>query len=151
MALARASAIGGRAVTLSDKSNNGNLLKLYCHVFSNVLWVCVNVSFWKRIPGLVKSKIEFQGGIISVVAKLRNCYSSQYSNFQRGICSDSEYYLQAPEAKASATRLDGQRIYRAEPSASDALKRARVHSKGRNKWRTANISVKMMVKSTALL
>ena len=78
------------------------------------------------IPGLVQTKLEFQVGIISVVAKLRNRYSFHYSNFQGGICSDSEDYLQAPEAEVYASRLDGQRIYRAERSVSDAAERVRV-------------------------
>ena len=78
----RVSAVGDRALILSGKINVGDLLKLHCCVFSNVLCVC----------RCVMSKSEFQVGIISVVAKLRNRYSSRYNNFQRGICSDSEDY-----------------------------------------------------------
>ena len=59
--LPRASALDGYAVTPSSKTNIGDLVKLYCHVFSNVLWVCVTMcSFEKRFLGYFSLNANFK-------------------------------------------------------------------------------------------
>ena len=57
-----ASAVRGRTVTHSARTNISDLLKLYCRVFSNVFWVYVYVvvSFCRSILGQFRVKANFK-------------------------------------------------------------------------------------------